>query len=207
LKPRNDLGAPLGKARNDLAFRFKRRLVGFGRSNVDISASHKAVTAGRASGLKSERRNRYNVGAVQRAQSMRRPNELDRSAAGPLVAHDFGDRQIGYCLFEYLLQTKLEIPSLGQGAEPDIFVPAIQRNVQMIGAIPSIGIAVSQVSAPDLVEALAQALSSLARRVRSGRCWHQLLDDFRVRRNRRYMADRHREPSRRSVWGRLAVRA
>ena len=78
----DDLGAPLGEARDDLAFGFERGLVRLRGCDVDIGASQEAMTVGGAPGFEPEHRDWHDVGAVQRDQSMRRPNELDRRAVG-----------------------------------------------------------------------------------------------------------------------------
>ena len=73
----DDRGAALREARDHLAFGAQRLLVGVGVGDLDVGAAEEAMAAGQAAGVEPEGASRNDVGAVQRHQPVRRPDEID----------------------------------------------------------------------------------------------------------------------------------
>ena len=198
LEPGDDSGAALAKAGDDLALGGKRWRVGFRGGEVDLGAADKAVAPGHALGMKTERRHRHDVGAVQRQQSMRRPRELDRRAIRALVAHQFGNRQLFDRIGERFVESACQRLSLGQAPQVNVVGFAIGGDVDAIRSIGGIQGSGCEMRAPEASHFFPECFGNSGGVTRRS-CGHQLGDHLGVRGDRTYVRDRHREPARRRV--------
>ena len=106
-----NLGLALGKRSDHRAVLGQRGTVAVGiRQNHGIDRCFKAVAVGAVARSETEHLDRHHGAAVQGDQAMRRTHKMHAAPAGQfavgfqLVAHDFGDRQLGNGFFKCLLQ-------------------------------------------------------------------------------------------------------
>src|ERR1700681_1809621 len=81
---------------------------------------------------------RHDVGAVQREQAMCRTRELDRRAIGPLIAHQFRNRQLFDRIGERFVESACQRLSLGQAPQVNVVSFAIGGDVDAIRSIGGI---------------------------------------------------------------------
>ena len=141
---------------------------------------------------------RHDVGAVQREQAMGWTRKLDRRAIGPLIAHQFGNRQLFDRIGERFVESAHQHLSLGQAPQVYVVGFAIGGDVDAIRSIGGIQGGGCEMQAPEAFHFFTECFGNSGGITRRS-YGHQLVDHLGVRRDRTYARDRHCEPARRRV--------
>ncbi|MDT4850103.1 hypothetical protein FQZ97_842440 [compost metagenome] len=139
------------------------------------------MALGGVAGPEPQRLHRHHAVAVQRHQAVRRAHKMHAGPAGlfavgfELVAHDFGDGQLGDGFIERLLQTGGQVHAGHHAVVEQRFGLAVGRTLQA-GHGRGVG--------PQRPQALEQRGRGLAVRVQAHAHWHEFLRNGLVGRAR-----------------------